>query len=319
MGIQRLFEVLLVIYCSLGAPLAASTGPDDRPLTDSKSVVSASNPNARPAPFGDLYFTRSVFGAAWSPDGQQIVFTTDMSGRFNLWKVRSSGGWPIQLVQSDDRQYSAVWSPDGNWIVYQQDQAGNELWDLFAVPSDGGTPVNLTSTPDIREEDPHWSHDGRTIAFSRKPKEGTQYDIALMDWRTRQVHTLTHEQQPGYSWNVVGWMGDDKTIIAGRVNPPFTDADVYAIDVNSGKAENLTAHQGTVRYLGASVSPDSGTILLSCDGKGGYMNVALLDVASKKLSWITDLKWEAFAGTFSPDGKRFSYVVNADGLTDGYL
>ena len=319
MRIQLLLGLLVVVYCILRSPLAASTGPDDRPLIDPKSVVSASNPAARPAPIDDLYYTRSVFGAAWSPDGQQIVFTTDISSRPNLWKVRASGGWPIQLVQSDDRQYSAVWSPDGRWIVYQQDRAGNELWDLYAIPSDGGEPLNLTSTPAIREQDPHWSHDGRTIAFAYKPKDGTQYDIALLDWSTRKVHKLTNEQQPGYSWNVVAWSSDDKTIYADRVNPPFTDADIYRIDVASGKLENLTPHQGTIRYLASSLSPDGGTVLLSSDAKGGYMNIALLDVASKKVTWVTDLKWEAYSGNFSPDGKRYSFTVNEDGLTDAYL
>ena len=319
MRIQLLLGLLVVVYCILRSPLAASTGPDDRPLIDPKSVVSASNPAARPAPIDDLYYTRSVFGAAWSPDGQQIVFTTDISSRPNLWKVRASGGWPIQLVQSDDRQYSAVWSPDGRWIVYQQDRAGNELWDLYAIPSDGGEPLNLTSTPAIREQDPHWSHDGRTIAFAYKPKDGTQYDIALLDWSTRKVHKLTNEQQPGYSWNVVAWSSDDKTIYADRVNPPFTDADIYRIDVASGKLENLTPHQGTIRYLASSLSPDGGTVLLSSDAKGGYMNIALLELASKKVTWVTDLKWEAYSGNFSPDGKRYSFTVNEDGLTDAYL
>jgi len=60
---------------------------------------------------------------------------------------------------------------------------------------------------------------------------------------------LTHEQQPGYSWQVVTWSSDDKTIYASRVNPPFTDADIYRIDVATGKAENLTAHPGTCRRI----------------------------------------------------------------------
>jgi len=152
MGIRQLLAPL--VCCGLCTPLAASTGPDDRPLTDPKSVVSSSNAAARPAPIDDLYFTKSVFGAAWSPDGKQIVFTSDIAGRSNLWKVRASGGWPIQLTQSDERQYNAAWSPDGKWIVYQQDHAGDELWDLYAVPSDGGQIINLTNTPDIREENP---------------------------------------------------------------------------------------------------------------------------------------------------------------------
>jgi WD40 repeat protein len=146
MIIQRLLRLCLFICCGC-ALISASAGPDDRPLTDAKSIVSAPNAAARPAPIDDLYYTRNVFGAAWSPDGQQIVFTSDISGRFNLWKVRASGGWPIQLTQSDDRQYYAVWSPDGKWVVYQQDHAGNELWDLYAVPSEGGEVINLTNTP----------------------------------------------------------------------------------------------------------------------------------------------------------------------------
>ena len=316
---MRLLGLLIVICSSQWEPLHGSTGPDDRPITDPKSVVSTSNSAARPAPVDDLYYTRSVFGAAWSPDGQQIVFTTDISGRSNLWKVRASGGWPIQLSQSDDRQYSAAWSPDGKWIVYQQDHAGDELWDLWAIPSDGGEAVNLTNTATIREQGPVWSHDGHTVAFAYKPKEGSQYDIALLDWGTHKVHKLTNEQQPGYSWNAVAWSSDDKTIYAGRVNPPFTDADVYQIDVKTGKLENLTSHTGTIRYLGSSLSPDGGTILLSSDAKGGYMNIALLDIASRKVTWVTDLKWEAFAGNFSPDGKKYSYVVNEDGVIDAYL
>ena len=96
---MRINQVLLAVTaatCCVCATSVGSTGPDDRQLTDPASVVSASDPAARPAPIEDLYYTRNVFGAAWSPDGSQIVFTSDISGRFNLWKVRASGGWPIQ-------------------------------------------------------------------------------------------------------------------------------------------------------------------------------------------------------------------------------
>jgi dipeptidyl aminopeptidase/acylaminoacyl peptidase len=319
MRILRPLAPLVVAFCSLCAPLASSTGPDDRPLTDPKSVASASNPAARPAPIDDLYYTRSVFAPDWSPDDKQIVFVSDIAGRYNLWKVSASGGWPIQLTQSDDRQYNPVWSPDGKWIVYEQDHAGDELWDLYAVPSDGGEIVNLTNTPDIREQDPRWSHDGRTIAFAYKPKESAQYDIALLDWKTRRVQLLTHEQQPGYSWNVVAWSSDDKTVYAGRVNPAFTDAEVYRVDVATGKTENLTPHQGTIRFFASSLSPDDRTVLMTSDAKGGYMNIALLDAGTRKITWVTDLKWEASSGNFSPDGKHYTYTVNEDGVTDAFI
>ena len=34
---------------------------------------------------------------------------------------------------------------------------------------------------------------------------------------------------------------------------------------------------------------------------------------------MTDVKWEAGSGNFSPDGKQFTYEINPDGRTDDYL
>src|SRR5713226_4519129 len=184
--------VLLALFVCCSAA-AQSSGPDTRQISDPKTIASASNANARPIPIDDLYFTRSVSSASWSPDGKEIAFTTDISGRSNLWKVNAEGGWPIQLAQSDERQYGETWSPDGKWIVFQQDTGGNELWDVFAIPSDGGEVINLTNTPEIREESPRWSPDEKTIALNTKPKEATVYDITLMDWATRKMRPLTHE------------------------------------------------------------------------------------------------------------------------------
>jgi dipeptidyl aminopeptidase/acylaminoacyl peptidase len=314
------FMLLVVFAIQLASSaIAQSSGPDDRALTDPNSITSASNPKASPIPIDDLYFTRSVSDPSWSPDGKEVAFTTNMGGRPNLWKVASGGGWPIQLVQTEERQASETWSPDGKWIVYQQDSGGNEVWDIFAVPSTGGDAVNLTNSPDIREEAPRWSPDGKTIAVNYKPKDGQVYDIALLDWATHKVTKLTHEETADHSWNSVAWSPDGKTIYATRVEVSFTDADVYAVDVDSGKTTNLTPHQGKVLIMGASLSPDGKTLLISSNQKGGYQNVALVDVGSKKLTWVTDTKWEASGGDFSPTGKTFTYTLNADGLTDTYL
>ena len=298
---------------------AQSTGPDDRRITDPKSVTSTTNPKAHPIPIDDLYFTRSVSNASWSPNGKEFLFTTDMSGRSNLWKVSAAGGWPVQLIQSDERQTQGTWSPDGQWILFQQDVGGNELWDIFAVPSEGGEIVNLTNTADIREESPRWSPDGKTISVNYKPKDGTVYDLALLEWATHKVSKVTHEASPDHSWNSVAWSPDGKTLYANRFEISFTDADVYAVDVRSGKTTNLTAHQGKVLNFASSLSPDGKTLLITSNRKGGYQNVALLDIPTSKVTWVTDTKWEANSGDFSPTGKSFTYTLNADGLPDVYL
>src|SRR6201987_679023 len=308
---------LLFFVCD--SVLAQSSGPGARQISDPKSISSATNPNARPSPIDDLYFTRSVSSASWSPDGKEIAFTTDISGRSNLWKVSADEGWPIQLGQSDERQYGETWSPDGKGIVFQQDVVGNECGDAFAIPSDGGEVITLTNPPEIREEGPRWSPDGKTIALNTKPKEATVYDITLMDWATRKVTPLTHENTKNHLWQSVAWSPDGKTLYANRLEVSFTDADIYAIDVASGKASNLTAHQGQVLNLASSLSRDGKVLLNTSNEKSGYQNVALLDIVGKKIGWVTQTKWEASSGDFSPDGRQLIYAINADGRIDTYV
>src|SRR6266699_2149007 len=217
----RIFATIVLLINVCGA-----SSPDDRQITDPKSIASTSNPAAHPVPIDDLYYTRNVAGGAWSPDGKHVVFTTDMSGQLN-----------------------PAWSPDGKWIVYQQDKGGNELWDLYAVPAEGGEIVNLTNTPEIREESPLWSPNGTTLAVNYKPKESTVYDIALLDWATRKARKLTNETTKTYSWSAVAWSADGKTLFANRSETSgVPESDVYSIDVATGKLENLTPHQGKILY-----------------------------------------------------------------------
>lgn len=317
-------RALLIPWCclmGLGAAqaVAATSGPDDRVLTDAHTVASAANAAAHPIPFEALYVTRRVSDAAWSPDGTQVAFTTDLAGRMNLWKVAAAGGWPVQLTQSNEQQQQPVWSPDGKWLAFQQDHGGDELWDVYAVSSDGAQLINLTDTPEVREEAPRWSPDGRTLALNVKGRSAPSYDLALLDFATRKVSPLTHERSPERSWSSVAWSPDGRTLYANRLEVSFTDSDVYAVDVATGGTRNLTPHTGKVLYQATALSPDGRTLLITSNEKGGYANVALLEVASGKRTWVTDTRWEAMSGDFSPQGDSFTYTLNADGVVDAYV
>src|SRR4030095_15545539 len=74
-----------------------------------------------------------------------------------------------------------------------------------------------------------------------------------------------------------------------------------------------------IRYIAGSISPDGNVALIASSEKGGFDNVALLDIPSRKLTWVTDLQWDARPGEFSPKGDRFTYLVNEDGRTDLYV
>ena len=310
---------MLMLICCLVCILAAADSPNDRQPTDPKSLSSPLSASARAVPIEDFFYSRRVSSPAWSPDGGKVVFTTNLTGRNNLWVVSSEGGWPLQLTVSDDRQSGSVWSPDGKWIVYQQDFGGGEYYDLFVVPSGGGSPVNLTNSPDVSETSPRFSPDGKMLALDYKLKSSPASDIAVMDWSSRAVRNLTNEKSKDHTWSVAAWSPDGRSVLANRLNSGDTDASVFLIDVASGSAEELTPHTGDVVYYGTAISPDGKSALIMSNQKGGYSNIGIVDVATKKLKWLTDVQWEAEAGNFSPDGKLTGYVINADGLQTTYF
>ena len=292
--------------------------PEDRAVTDPATVASPRNANARPVPVEDLFFSRTITDPAWSPDGSEIAFATNLTGRLNVWKVSSRGGWPVQVAVSDDRQFATTWSPDGKWIAWQQDRGGNEAYDIYAVPANGGAPQNLTNTADISETDALFSPDSKSMAVAYKRVSAAMTDIAVIDLATHAVRNLTQEAMPDRSWTTVAWSRDGKFIVANRFNPAGTIGEVFLLDPATGAKTNLTPDSKN-SVAASAIAPDGKSVLVSSDEKGGYDNVAVIDVASKKVRWITDLKWEATPAEFSPDGKWIAYSVNEDGRSDAYL
>src|SRR3954451_13665228 len=143
---------------------AAEIPTPARPVTDPKSLESAADPQAAPVPIDDLVFTRGALDAAWSAEGRQLFVSTNLTGRYNIWRMDASGSWPVPLTQSEDNQGGFAVSPDGQALYYTQDKGGNEQYDIYAVPTAGGAAKNLTNTPEIREDSLLIAPDGRAMA-----------------------------------------------------------------------------------------------------------------------------------------------------------
>jgi dipeptidyl aminopeptidase/acylaminoacyl peptidase len=312
--------ILFAMVIAMSTLALPQTLPTPQAVTDPKQI--ASKPNAqveKNLSIEKLYMTRQVGRSDWSPDGKQIVFVSNMSGRNNLWLVPAEGGWPTQLTVSDQRQSAAAWSPDGKWIAYQSDYDGDEQWDLFIVSPKTGQVVNLTNTREIAEQGPTWSPDGRYLAYLVKPKTSSTFEIDIYDRVMRKVQHIT-TGTPKDKMNVRPiWSKDGKFIAYTQNESKGTDSNLFVAEVASGKSTLLTEHSGEQIYGADDFSPDGKKLLITSNAANGYDNVGLLDIASKKFSWLTKDKWEINGGEFSPDGKRVTWTANVDGNTDIYV
>jgi Tol biopolymer transport system component len=104
---------------------------------------------------------------ALSRDGKRLVYSK-YSRDLNVLMVQLSQTGPVDarsavpITRGNQASEMVRLSPDAKWLVYDSDLNGNA--DLFIVPSDGGTPRQLTDDPSD-DLNPDWSADGSLIAF----------------------------------------------------------------------------------------------------------------------------------------------------------
>jgi dipeptidyl aminopeptidase/acylaminoacyl peptidase len=292
---------------------AAQSLPVPQAVTDPAQIQSATVENLQKFSIAALYSTRQIGGSAWSPDTSQVAFISNISGRSNLWTIPAGGGWPIQLTISDQRQAGPAWSPDGKWIAYISDKNGNELWDIFLVSPQSGEVTNLTASPDSADEAPAWSPDSRFVAYMTKAKTSPSFEIEIIDIASRRTTHVTRNSPPHLGNMSPLWSPDGKRIAYTQDNASGKDSNVFLYEIATQTSTNLTSHSGDQTFSAAAWAPDGETLLVTSNAANGHDNVALLDVSSKKLNWITADKWEIHAHSFSPDGRSIVWSANVEG------
>ncbi len=130
----------------------------------------------------------------WSPDGRRIAFASNRLGSFNLFVVRvdpltgqADQASVRQVTQGLNWDASPDWSPDSTLLVFSSNRGTGERL-LYAVDVEdagggvgevAGRTVSLLTPGDTGADQPAWSPDGTTIAYT-SDREGTK-DIWVMD------------------------------------------------------------------------------------------------------------------------------------------
>lgn len=117
-------------------------------------------------------------GLAWevqprfSPDGSQVLFTSDAGGADNCWVMDVDGENAKQITKEDFRLLNnGVWMPDGNYIVARKHfTSGRSLGagEMWMYHKTGGSGVQLTKRKNDQQDvnEPAVSPDGKYLYFS---------------------------------------------------------------------------------------------------------------------------------------------------------
>lgn len=141
-----------------------------------------------------------------SLDGRYILFASNRTGTFNIWRMDVDGGNPKQLTNSGSDFYPDS-SPDGRWIVYQRGDGASGIPTLWKVSIDGGESVQLT---DINSTVPAISPDGKLIACRFWDEADNSKKVAIVPFSGGDpVQTLGI---PVHRWQRIRWATDGRAL-----------------------------------------------------------------------------------------------------------
>src|SRR4051794_1217349 len=111
-------------------PLHVSTYPVAFPGAQGSSMSRSTN-GRKPAFEQFAAARRYQPTLAVSPDGNEVAYSTNISGQYNIWRQAIGGGYAYQVTSfTDDAVRDVSWSPDGETLLFLADHHGNEQYQL---------------------------------------------------------------------------------------------------------------------------------------------------------------------------------------------
>ena len=219
-----------------------------------------------------------------------------------------------QLTFAEGVEQYPAWSADGKQLAYSAEVTG--IRKIFRKNLETGEETQLTkgSNDDIQ---PVWSPDGETILFVRAIQPNQKLEPA----------DVFGTFEGGDIWSVNVRNGAEARLIDKAVNPAFSpdgksiafDAAwvgthrIWIADQLGQNAQQLTSDTSEeLRHVRPRWSPD-GTRIVFQNVEGTKFNVRVVDVAQRKLQWVTNDVFNNLNPVWSQSGKFIYFSSDRGG------
>lgn len=305
----HLFALAVAIVCSNSVNAAPNSSK-----TPAKTQAQAHSQNHAIAPakrytIEQFMATTKINGAVFSRDEKHILFNSNESGIYNIYRIALDGGKAHALTKSStESTYLVDIFPGDERMLFTRDSGGNEKDHLFVREVDG-TEKDLT--PGGAKQDArfiHWNRDKSAFYVAINDRDPSAYDIYQYDSKT-YARTKVYENKTGMQ--TISISRDGRYVVLAKINQT-SDSDVFLVNLQSGETKNLSAHSGAVSNVFASFDPAGQRLFYTSNEGGEFSYLRSVDLVSGTTGVHERADWDIQDSGFSPDG-RFRYsIINQD-------
>jgi dipeptidyl aminopeptidase/acylaminoacyl peptidase len=266
----------------------------------------------RPAFERFIAYRRFGGALAFTQDGAHVLFVSNISGQFNLWRVPVEGGWPHQLTSfTDETVRQIAVSPRDGTLVLTADPDGDEFHQLYRLDPAEGWPEQITDAREVQHfvGSGAFSPDGTKLAYSANARTPTDMEVWIRDLETGDTRPVFGEGK----YAVAGDWSPDGTKLLAVDFRNNSDVSIHLVDLETGDTPEITPHEEDGIYArGPWAADGSGFYLLSDEGRE-FRALAFYDVAAGRFDWVETPDGDVEEVALSGDGRVLASLVNENG------
>ncbi len=259
--------------------------------------------------------TRSANFRGWTADGTGILITTRFGEVNQLHKLTRPGGARRQMTFYPEPVGSAAYrpGPGRSAFFFQKDVGGNENFQLFYFNEASGR-TDLLTDGTSRNGAAVWSRDGALLAYQSNRRDGTNWDIYVVDPEDRESTRMVFEGE-GY-WLPLDF-SPDRTKLAILKYTSITHSNLAILDLATGQVMAVEAGPGTAFYGQSIFSPSGNYLYFVSDHGSEFRTLRRYNVSTGRAGTVTgDISWNVDDFDLSPDGELVAFATKADGRSE---
>ncbi|MEI5906751.1 S9 family peptidase [Bacillus spongiae] len=219
-------------------------------------------------------------------DESQLVFSTNISGKFNLWGMDLPNQFPYPLTFNDQNCKGLCYDKDGNFIIAAFDHNGDENSQLYMITPDGGQ-LNPVRT-----------------------SEGHQYSLPILSDDGNRLYYTSNKDDSTYLKSYCYHIdtGDEETVISGDA------AATYLVDVSPNEKSFVFLKFYSTTHIPAYVKLDEEVIPLTPESSEQHSVTDVIYTSESDIYFITNCDEDfSYIAKFNIEEKEFSKVVSLEG------
>ena len=177
-----------------------------------------------------------INGLAWTPDGREIIFSSNRAGARHLWKIAASGGTPERIPAGVEGLNTFAVSRQGRLLAYAATTSDSNIWRVEVrgtKDASSNQPLKLIASTWM-DNSPQYSPDGKKIVFTSS-RTG-KLEVWTCDREGSNLVQLTFFNGPHVG--TPRWSPDGREIVFDSTAEG--QRDVYVVGVDGGRPRRLT-------------------------------------------------------------------------------